>query len=50
MFDAGTRATLPDENDRLGLRRIMVVATPDQADQARDIADPLGAGLSRDPA
>lgn len=43
VFGAGTVAALPEEVDRLGLRRVLVVATPAQAADATALADRLGA-------
>lgn len=42
VFAAGARARLAEETERLDLRRLLVVSTPGHADQARDIAAPLG--------
>jgi maleylacetate reductase len=43
IFGSGTLATLPEEVDRLGLSRVMIVATPDQEAWARELAKLLGA-------
>jgi maleylacetate reductase len=42
LFGSGTLSRLPDEVERLGLHRVLVLATPQQADQARDIAARIG--------
>lgn len=42
IFGHGTIARLPDEADRLGARRILVLSTPEQVGQASDIAQHLG--------
>ncbi|MBB3320364.1 MULTISPECIES: maleylacetate reductase [unclassified Rhizobium] len=42
IFGQGTVAALPDEADRLKVRRILVLSTPEQADQAAEIAGSLG--------
>jgi alcohol dehydrogenase class IV len=39
---AGARALVPDEIERLGARRVLVVAAPSSAGYARDLADALG--------
>lgn len=43
IFGTGTLARLPEEVDRLGLKRILVLSTPQQADAAADTAARLGA-------
>jgi len=43
VFGAGTLARLPEEVERLGLSRVLVVATPEQESQARSLARSLGA-------
>jgi alcohol dehydrogenase class IV len=43
VFGAGSLARLADEIEALGARRALVLSTPDQADQARRVADMLGA-------
>jgi len=43
IFGHGTIARLPEEADRLRARRILVLSTPEQAAQASDIAQHLGA-------
>lgn len=43
IFGAGTTARLPDEVDRLGARRALVLSTPAQAAQAEALAAMLGA-------
>jgi alcohol dehydrogenase class IV len=42
IFGRGTVSRLGDEADRLGVRRILVLSTPEQADQATGIAEVLG--------
>ncbi|MEU4896314.1 maleylacetate reductase [Streptomyces sp. NPDC044780] len=42
VFAAGARARLPEETDRLGLHRLIVVCTPGHADLAAELAAPLG--------
>lgn len=42
IFGAGAIARLPKEIDRLGLRRVLVLATPQQAPVVRLFADDLG--------
>ncbi|MTD52811.1 maleylacetate reductase [Amycolatopsis pithecellobii] len=42
VFAVGARTRLPEEIDRLGLRRVMVVSTPDQANHAAELTSPLG--------
>lgn len=39
---AGARDLVPDETERLGARRVLVVAAPSSAGTARDLADRLG--------
>jgi alcohol dehydrogenase class IV len=43
VFGAGALARLPEELDRLGARRAVVLSTPEQADSARQVANALGA-------
>jgi alcohol dehydrogenase class IV len=43
VFGAGTLATLGEEVDRLGLSRVMVLATPEQESQAQALRQMLGA-------
>jgi maleylacetate reductase len=43
VFGAGALARLPEELDRLGARRALVLSTPEQADSARQVANALGA-------
>jgi alcohol dehydrogenase class IV len=43
VFGEGTLAQLPAELDRLGLKRALVLATPQQAASAQSLADSLGA-------
>ncbi|WP_182086344.1 maleylacetate reductase [Aureimonas sp. ME7] len=42
VFGAGVLAKLPEEVERLGLRRVLVVATPEQEADAQRIAGTLG--------
>jgi len=42
MFGAGTSARLPDEADRLGLRRLLVLSTPEQTALAARMQSLLG--------
>ncbi|HEV2430385.1 MAG TPA: maleylacetate reductase [Burkholderiales bacterium] len=43
VFGAGALGSLPEELDRLGARRALVLSTPEQADSARQVANALGA-------
>lgn len=43
IFGSGTVARLGDEADRLGVKRVLVLSTPEQAGQAEDVARHLGA-------
>jgi maleylacetate reductase len=43
VFGAGALKRLPEELDRLGARRALVLSTPEQADSARQVANALGA-------
>src|SRR5689334_16925509 len=43
IFGAGTLARLPAEVERLGLSRVLVVATPVQESDARSLAEKIGA-------
>jgi maleylacetate reductase len=43
VFGAGALKRLPEELDRLGARRALVLSTPEQADSARQVASALGA-------
>jgi len=43
IFGSGTLAGLPDEVERLGLSRVLILATPQQAQSAQDLASRLGA-------
>lgn len=43
VFGAGTLARLPDELDRIGAKRVLLLATPGRADGARRLAQSLGA-------
>lgn len=42
IFGAGSLARLPDEVERMGLRRVVVLSTREQEQSARHIADQLG--------
>lgn len=42
IFGAGTLARLPTELDRMGLARALVLSTPEQADDARGVANLIG--------
>jgi maleylacetate reductase len=42
VFGAGARARLPEEADRLGIRRILVLSTPEQRETAEAVAASLG--------
>lgn len=42
VFGEGTLAQLPAELDRLGLKRVLVLATPQQAGSAQALVDALG--------
>jgi maleylacetate reductase len=42
VFGAGTLAKLPEELDRQGLRRVLVLATPQQEEDAKALAARLG--------
>lgn len=46
VFGSGTRDRIPEEADALECRRVLVLSTPDQADQAERIADLLGAATA----
>lgn len=43
IFGHGTLARLPDEVERLGLERVLVLATAEQEPQARELATRIGA-------
>ena len=43
VFGAGALARLPDELDRLGAKRALLLSTPGQAESARRLAESLGA-------
>lgn len=43
VFGAGALARLPEELDRLGAKRALVLSTPEQAASARQVASALGA-------
>jgi maleylacetate reductase len=42
IFGDGTLSKLPEEIDRLGAKRALVLSTPEQAQAAKDLADTLG--------
>lgn len=42
VFGSGTVSRLPEEADRLKVKRVVVLSTPEQAEQASDIARHLG--------
>jgi alcohol dehydrogenase class IV len=42
VFGQGTLARLPEEVDRLGLKRVLVLATPQQEAEAQALAAQLG--------
>jgi maleylacetate reductase len=42
LFGAGVLATLPEEVAALGLRRVLVLCSPEQADTGKLVADALG--------
>jgi alcohol dehydrogenase class IV len=46
VFGSGTRNRIPEEANALGCRRVLVLSTPDQAEQAERIADLLGAATA----
>jgi alcohol dehydrogenase class IV len=43
VFGAGALARLPEELDRLGARRALILSTPEQASSAAEVAKALGA-------
>ncbi|MGO6740762.1 iron-containing alcohol dehydrogenase, partial [Rhizobium ruizarguesonis] len=43
IFGSGTLAQLPAEVDRLGLKRVLILATPPQAEDAENLSALLGA-------
>lgn len=43
VFGAGALSKLPEELDRLGAKRALVLSTPEQSDSAREVAKALGA-------
>ncbi|WP_413105159.1 maleylacetate reductase [Streptomyces sp. Inha503] len=43
VFGSGTRSRIPEEADALGCRRVLILCTPGQWDQAAEIRDLLGA-------
>ncbi|MFG2320859.1 maleylacetate reductase [Streptomyces tendae] len=42
VFGSGTRSHIPQEADALGCRRVLILCTPGQVDQAAQIGDLLG--------
>src|SRR4051812_17089607 len=42
VFGAGSLAKLPDEVEALGLTRVLVLCSPEQADTGKQVADALG--------
>ncbi|MFJ9567184.1 maleylacetate reductase [Streptomyces fuscichromogenes] len=46
VFGSGTRSRIPEEADALGCRRVLVLCTPDQVDQAAQAGDLLGAAAA----
>eukprot|EP01037_Dinobryon_pediforme_P015618 gene15618-15764_t len=46
IFGSGTLQALPDEVDRLGLSRVFIVATPQQAEDAHGLAQRLASRVS----
>ncbi|MFD8814349.1 maleylacetate reductase [Streptomyces sp. NPDC059627] len=46
VFGSGTRRRVPAEAEALGCRRVLVLCTPDQAEQAARIRDLLGAAAA----
>ena len=46
VFGSGTRSRIPEEADALGCRRVLVLCTPDQADQAAQTGELLGAAAA----
>ena len=46
IFGSGTVARLGDEAERLGVKRLLVLSTPEQAGQAEEIARHLGARVA----
>jgi alcohol dehydrogenase class IV len=43
VFGSGTRSRIPEEADALGCRRVLILCTPGQVDQAAEMRDLLGA-------
>ncbi|MEV5784741.1 maleylacetate reductase [Streptomyces sp. NPDC051639] len=43
VFGSGTRSRVPEEADALGCRRVLILCTPGQEDQAAEMRDLLGA-------
>ena len=48
VFGAGALARLPEELERLGARRALVLSTPGRGDDARRLAASLGARAAGD--
>ncbi|MFF9458822.1 maleylacetate reductase [Streptomyces flaveolus] len=46
VFGSGTRSHIPQEADALGCRRVLILCTPGQVDQAAQIGDLLGAAAA----
>ncbi|MQY39983.1 hypothetical protein SRB17_80120 [Streptomyces sp. RB17] len=46
VFGSGTRSRIPEEADALGCGRVLVLCTPDQADQAAQTGELLGAAAA----
>jgi len=42
VFGNGVRGRIPDEADRLGVKRLLVLATPEQRETATEVASSLG--------
>jgi maleylacetate reductase len=42
VFGVGARGRLPEEAERVGIRRILVLSTPEQREMAEDVAASLG--------
>jgi maleylacetate reductase len=46
VFAVGASGRLPEEVERLGLRRLIVVCTPQQADLAAELTSPVGSRIA----
>ncbi|MET7857735.1 maleylacetate reductase [Streptomyces sp. NPDC005318] len=46
VFGSGTRSRIPEEADALGCRRVLILCTPGQVDQAAQMRDLLGAAAA----